>query len=319
MGIKFIVDEVSDLPEEVDQTNISVVKNSIILKKKGEREIEFHGLTADNFKDKVDGMVMHGHYIASTSMPVIYEAEDEEKYGVMSVERLTKELLKDNDVVFLATNSTITSVYSGVSMLYRDLAECRDDYDGHLAICIDTQCASTGLALLIRNLTMQNFTTVEEVVDYVNENAGRIGHVFTWRNLTYIKNSGKVRGGVADLANLIKITPLGSVEYVGDERPLEVISKMNRGYKKAAMRLARFVKATIVEAATEVVVAHGNDPEFAAEVERRILEELPNVKILHWRCGPTIQAHGGPTSIHVNYLRKYPNSFEETKRIMTTI
>lgn len=315
MGIKFIVDQLSDLPGSgVNMSDISVVDNYVTLEKKNETPMNLSNLTCDNFRAKVDTFVQHG-WVAKTSMPTITESEGEEELGVVSVERLTRELLKENDVVFLATNSTITGSYEAVSALYDEMAT-DGKFKNHRAICLDTTCAGTGLAFLIRDLLDSVPTSLEEVAEFVMNNSGRIGQVFTWRDLTYIKNSGKVSGPIAKLANLLKCYPVCSVEYVGDERPLTTLIPINRGYVKVAKQLAKVVSVTIEEPDSEIVVAHGDDEEFAQVVKREIYAQLPDVSILDWRCGPIIQAHGGPTSIHVNYRRKYPNSFDETKRVI---
>lgn len=315
MGIKYIVDQIADLPGSgIDMSDIRVVRNYVILEKKGEAPLELgERLNYSNFKELVDNYVKEG-WRCKTSMPVLYESEGEEESGIMSIERLTRQLLAHDDVVFLATNSTITNTYPTVSSLYEEMMG--NGHFIHRAICLDTECASTGLALLIRDLIDSAPASLEEVAEYVMNNAGRIGHVFTWRNLNYIKDSGKVSGPIAKIANLLQCFPVCSVEYVGNERPLVTLRPINRGYKKAARILAEIVAATIEDDAREVVVAHGNDEEFALEVRKAIYTVLPEIEILDWRCGPIIQAHGGPTSIHVNYRRKYPNSYEETKKVI---
>lgn len=311
--MKFIVDQIADIPEDMDWRNVRTVANPIMAKKKGSPTLSLEGLTADNFKERVDPLVKNG-YVTTTSMPVVYESEAEIEHKIMSIERLTKSLLPGEDVIYLAGNSTITTAYGMVSALYAGFDE--KDYNGHQAVCVDTQCASTGLALLVRDLVAYSPGSVEDAVEFILENRGRIAHVFTWGDFTYIKNSGKVRALPAFLGKLLRSHPLCSVEYVGDERPLVAIAQAIRGERRFFEKFARFVRDTIVDFDGEIVVAHGDDPELAKKIEAAILEVLPRIRILHWRCGPVIQAHGGPTSIHVNYYRKSPNNYQETIKLL---
>lgn len=314
MSIKFIVDMLADLPSTIDWVNICEVENPITAEKKGCEPIKLTGLTGSNFREKVDPLVMEKGYVTKTSLPVIYEAEGEAEAGILSIERLTESLLKNYDVVYLATNSAITAAYENVSVLYSEFWE--GDYNGHRAVCVDTQCTSTGLALLIRDLLEAEPSSVEEVVEYVLANRGRVAHIFTWENFTYIKNSGKVRAFPAFIGKLLKCRPLCSVEYVDDERPLITLSQAIRGNAKTQKKFAEFIARTIEDPAGDIVVAHGDDPKFAEGFIEAIRKRLPKANILRWRLGPVIQAHGGPTSIHINYYRKFPNSYEETLKIL---
>jgi predicted TIM-barrel fold metal-dependent hydrolase len=102
-----------------------------------------------------------------------------------------------------------------------------------------------------------------------------------------------------------------------------VVCSRLRGEKRLAVAVAKFIKATITSKIGEITVSHGNAPSFVIKVVEAIREELPEARIYFgtdWRVGLTIQAHGGPTSLHINYHRKpETNSLASTKEILDSI
>ncbi|MBQ3310387.1 DegV family EDD domain-containing protein [Candidatus Saccharibacteria bacterium] len=315
-SFQILTDAVCDLPATwlKSHPEIIVVDTPVIATKRGCRGIIFKDLTPDTF-DRADAYVKQG-YTTRTSLPIIWETEDEEQRDIISVERLTRQFLEEGiDVVYLAMNSAISGTYGQVHVLYNELNE-RYAHSA-MALCLDTECASTGLAMLIMDLIASEPKTLDDVREHVAVNQSKIAHVFTWLDFTYIVKSGKVNALSATIGKMLELRPLCSAEYLRGERPLIAISNKIRGTHKFVNILSKFVKATIDDERGVITVAHGNLPEKAEMIAGALSERLPKAQVLYgpdWRCGAAIQAHGGPTSIHVNYHRK-PASFEETAKI----
>lgn len=312
MGKKiiFIVDTLADLPSTLvaSRSDIRVIDIPIMAIYPGRETLTFNGLTADTFEE-VDELVQQG-YVSKTSLPVIYETKDEEKHGVMSVERMTRaELENGNDVLYLAINSAISGNYGMVSGCYNEI---NDDYKGCHAACVDTQCASTGLAMLLADILNVydggQITNIDGLIHYIEHQRRKIGMLFTWFEFNYIKNSGKVTALPAFLGKVFGFHPFGSVEYMNnEERPLTTLSSSIRGTRKFCGVLARFIKTTIANPRGIITVAHGNCEERIQPILETLHIYLPEATILSgddWRCGAAIQAHGGPTSVHINYHRR---------------
>lgn len=315
--IQYLTDAVCDLPVAwlKEHPEITVVDTPVIAIKPGCPEIVFHNLTPDSFAE-ADAYVQKG-YTTKTSLPIIYETENEAKAGIMSVERLTKQFLEDGkDVVYLAMNSAISGTYMGVWTLYDELRE-NAEFARQKMLCLDTECASTGLAMLIMDLIAAGPKDIDEVDRYVTWHRKNIAHVFTWFKFDYVVKSGKVNALSAAIGKLLGFHPICSAEYIDGARPLSTISDRIRGTYKFIDLLSKFVRATIDDERGTITIAHGNLPDKAAMIAEALQEYLPGAQILQgpdWRCGAAIQAHGGPTSIHVNYHRK-PATFDETLKI----
>lgn len=315
--VQFLTDAVSDLPASwaKEHPEVTVVDTPIIVAKKGCTEVMFHNLTPDTFAE-VDAYVQR-KYVSRTSLPVIYATPGEVESGVASVERLTKEYLKQGkDVVYLAMNSAISGTYEHVARLYDDINESQQ-FPSQAVMALDTRCAGTGLAMLIMDLIASKPRCLTDVEIYVLGRRSEIAHVFTWFDFTYIINSGKVNALSGFLGRVLGFHPLCSAEYVDGARPLSTISDRIRGTYKFIDLLSKFVRATIDDEHGVITVAHGNLPDKAAMIAEALREYLPMAKVLQgpdWRCSAAIQAHGGPTSIHVNYHRKRA-TFDETLKI----
>lgn len=329
-NVVFMLDSLADLPPSLiaGRSDIVVLDVPIIAVKPGGEEVVFNHLTADTFAE-ADELVQQG-WVTKTSMPKVYASEHEENYGILSVERATREAVKNGkNVVYLAVNSEISGAFQAISALFEQLNE---EFGAARAICIDSGCASTGLAMLLGDL-LKEFdrlghyaegpALLYDIKDYVRDHTQKIAMIFSWFEFEYIKNSGKVAALPAFLGKIFGIHPIGSVEYREDgSRPLITFSQRIRGTKRFFSILARFVSETIAKEDDFIIVAHGNCAEKVAPLIRELSIYIPKATILHgpeWRCGAAIQAHGGPTSIHVNYHRKTPNSFAKSSALLHKI
>ena len=324
--IQYLTDGTSDLPPAwlKKHPEVTVVDTPIVAIKPGCPEVSFTGLTPDTFAE-ADEYVRKG-YTTKTSLPVIWQTPEEEAIDIMSVERLTRQYLSEGkSVVYLAMNSAISGAFSQVWTLFQFMSDgvCRSEDDGEAmmtkdrVLCLDTQCASTGLAMLIMDLIASEPEDLRDVMNFVEDRRKHIAHVFTWFEFGYIMRSGKVNALSAMIGKLFGFHPICSAEYVDEARPLMTVSDRIRGTYKFIDLLSKFVRATIANEDGVITVAHGNLPDKAEMIAEALREYLPEAKVLQgpdWRCGAAIQAHGGPTSIHINYLRN-PATYDETLRI----
>ncbi|MBR3164202.1 DegV family protein [Candidatus Saccharibacteria bacterium] len=329
--IVFMTESLSDLPDFIkNREDIIVLDNPIILEKPGTNisgQSTSGSFDADSFAVLAEKVENDG-YVTKTSLPTIYDSGD----STPSVEWYTRESLEEGyDVIYLATNSAITGSYENIIQLY---ANEFNDCEGRV-LCVDTQCASTGLAFLIMLILDEydngKLKTIHDVEKFVLDTRASIGQIFTWDNFTYIRNSGKVSGITASLGHILKIFGVGSVEYtINGQRPLTTLGKV-KGRLRRNRRIARFVAETIADENGTIIIAHGNNRETALSIQSFLMELLPNAHFLisadadttknrgGWRCGAAIQAHGGPTSIHVNYLRRVPNTYAESRKLFQSL
>lgn len=332
-SFQILTDSICDLPLSWLKKHpmVTVVDTPITLTKPGAETLSFSGLMPPDDFMQIDEYV-HKGYTSKTSLPTIYgEAKN-------SVESLTnKYLTAGKDVIYLAMNSAISGSYEYIQAFYRNLIKKGQCPKGQTLLAIDTECASTGLAFLIRNmfkdekLTPSNpndsddisssSLTASSIASFVKENAPKVAHVFTWFEFNYVVKSGKVKALPAFLGKIFGCHPLCSAEYANSSRPLLTISGTIRGTSRFLNKFADFVAATIADSKSVVTIAHGNYLEGAKLISEAIKKRLPEATIIcnpEWRCGAAIQAHGGPTSIHVNYFRN-PASYADSLQIFNSL
>lgn len=318
---QILTDALSDLPDFwlADYPEVTIVDTPITVSK-GEESIVMHGLKPGDFP-QVATYVDKG-YSAQTSCPDIYMAEDDDPS--LSVEGISRGYLdQGKDVLYVAMNGTLSSTYAHVSSLYKELAP---QYPDRQVICVDSECMSTGLGMLVMDVMdycrKEAITDIKDLVSFIEKQRAGIAHVFSWSEFSFIRKSGRVGLLPAFLGGALHFQPFCSSEYDDrreGERILLPIKSTVRGKEKFCKLVAAFARETIIDPKGTIIVAHGAVQEFANQIAERIQKELPDAHILvgpDWRVSAGIQVHGGPTSVHINFHRKQPNCFTTTSELV---
>ena len=177
-----IITDIADLqPEYLKEHPEIAIASPVVLATKGNDTHEFFEslVSPDGFME-IDEYFRKG-YTVSSSMPVT-RGEGNIPPSVEEIAR--KALDQGKDILYLAVNSTISGAYTAVSPLFDELGE---EYPDRKLICMDSECASTGLNMLIRDLIDTGITDITEAEKYVIENRAQIGHIFSsLRQLGYL-------------------------------------------------------------------------------------------------------------------------------------
>ena len=339
-GFQIITDSTCDLPKSWVATHpyVTVVDVPVIVTKGSESHI-LRDLGPNDFW-MAETYVKDG-FRASTSHPTMYAADlgnlnPEEGIPVSMEEIVRKNVAEGKDVIYVVMNSALSGAYGTATPLFQSLQE---EYkgSGRKIICVDSQCMSTGLALLLLDIAkgIENgeLKDVEQVANFVEKTRAHIGHYFTWGELSYIKKSGRVSAVGAIIGAILGVRLVCSAQYDDEgERKLEHLTPRHtdlvrvRGIGKWAEVVGIYARRHIVDPKGPIIIAHGNAPRDAHIIHNRLLEYLPSAKYLigeDWRCGAGIQAHGGPTSIHVNFhvddVEKLDSTIDEFERIVKNL
>lgn len=334
-GFQIITDSTCDLPKSwvAAHPNITVADVPVIVTKGHESHI-LRDLGPDDFP-QAEQYVKQG-FRASTSHPMMYSTEPG-SYGpgvepLFSIEdTVRKNAEAGKDVVYVVMNSALSGAYGTATPLF---AQLQEEYKGRgrKIRCVDSQCMGTGLGMLLLDITNGiedgSIKDVDDVVAFVEKQRGFIGHFFTWGELSYIKLSGRVSSVGAMIGTLLGVRLLCSAQYCPDgQRRLEHLTPKHtdlikvRGIGRWAEIISLYVKRHIQDPTGPIIIAHGNVPRDARIILSRMQSYLPAAKYLvdEWRCGAGIQAHGGPTSIHVNFHIDRIGSLAETVKEFESI
>ena len=329
-GFQIITDSTCDLPKSwvAAHPYVTVADVPVIVTKGSESHI-LRDLGPDDFW-QAETYVKQG-FRASTSHPTMYSTErgswgPNEKPLPSIEDAVRKYADADKDVIYVVMNSALSGAFGTATPLFTQLQE---EYKGRgrRILCVDSQCMSTGRALLLLDIadgikdgSLQN---VDQIAEFVEETREHIGHYFTWGELSYIEKSGRVSAIGALVGKILKFRLVCSAQYCQDgQRRLEHLTPKPtdlfkvRSIHRWADVIGLYAKRHIVDPKGPIIVAHGNVPDDAATIVKHLQKYLPDAKYLTegWRCGAGIQAHGGPTSIHVNFHVDIKENLERTVR-----
>lgn len=215
-----------------------------------------------------------------------------------------KELLeKNNNVLFLDMDKTLSSSYFNSQRAYEDIQE---EFPNNNLVIIDTRCVTMGLTLLLKKVVaMKNQgKSMDEVHTWIEDNKLRFAHRFLVDDLEWLRRGGRLSNASAMIGSLLSIKPL---IYIDDEGKLIAYSKV-RGKKKAIRELLASLDRDLDPAhATEFIVGHSDDPEEADKFVQLVKEKYPNASISVQELGPVIGCHVGPGFLAIVYLSDKEN------------
>ncbi|MCR5473863.1 MAG: DegV family protein [Lachnospiraceae bacterium] len=211
-----------------------------------------------------------------------------------------EELILDNKkhIIFLDMTRPLSSSYRYCDEAIEDLKEAFPDID---IVNVDTRCVSGGLGMLVKNVVALYETgrSMQEVLDYIENNKLKIAHRFTVDDLNWLKRGGRVSNASALVGTILSIKP---VLYVPDEGTLIAASKV-RGRKNALNSIIGSVKDDLAGTKAPVfLINHADCMEDAQYVRDRILEAFPDADITISGLGVVIGAHCGPGLLAVFYM-----------------
>lgn len=217
-----------------------------------------------------------------------------------------EELLKQGkDIIFLDMSWVLSSSYRFCNEAIEDLKE---DYPERTIINVDTRCVSGGLGLLVENVInlYEKGASMDEVLDWIENNKLKIAHHFTVDDLNWLKKGGRVSNASALIGTLLSIKP---ILYVDDEGALVASSKV-RGRKIALNNIIEAAKAEITDPANTVIrINHADCYADAEYVKNKLLEAFPTIsEITITGLGVIIGAHCGPGLCTVFYMTEKRNA-----------
>ena len=166
---------------------------------------------------------------------------------------------------------------------------------------VDTLSISLGEALLVYYAVMkkESGASLDEVKNWVADNALRMNHWFTVQDLNHLKRGGRIKSSAAFMGTLMDIKPILTVDRAGVCVPEEKV----KGRKRSLRTLISRVES-LIEAPEEQVIgiAHGDCLEDALFVKEKIMQSIPVKDVWVNLVGPVIGTHAGPAVLGVLFL-----------------
>lgn len=270
---QIFTDATSDLNEDLETVKIIPMNVEI-----GDKEYVY-GPQGNISCSEFYGLQKQGKY-ASTS-----------QINVLEYEKYFEEALKEGkDVLYISFSSGMSGTYQTACLCKKELEE---SYPDNRIICIDSLCAAVGEGLLIKEVDKKKREgmSMDELVDWVENNKMNLCHWFTVDNFDHLKHGGRVSAVAATLGNTLNIKPLLRVD---EEGKLRVVKKIRGRHKAMAAQVECIAKTWSPEISKSVVIGHGDDLKAAEELKEYVENKLPDAEIYISDIGPIIGAHTGP-------------------------
>lgn len=286
MGIKIITDSSCDLPREyVDDNNIEVI--SLVLNLNGQIIKDDLGKTL-SYKDFYQKM--RDGATPTTSQVNAHEFE----------EAFIKHIKNGDSIIYISISASLSGTFNSANIAKNNLLE---EYPEAKIELVDSLSASIGQGLLVLKACemRDNGASIEEIVEWIEENKRKVIHSILIDDLNHLKRGGRISGATATIGGLLNIKPSA---YLDDEGKLAQGEKI-KGKKKALRFLANEVKERAIDSENEVLyICHGDCQEEAESLRDIIEEEVKFKNVIINYIGNVIGAHTGPGALAVIFLGK---------------
>lgn len=165
---------------------------------------------------------------------------------------------------------------------------------------IDSESVSLGLGMMAVAAAKaaahgQDAQAVVRLIEAIKQ---QINVFFTVDTLEYLYKGGRIGGATAFLGSALAIKP---ILYISNGR-IEPFERQ-RTRKRSVARLLEIMAKKVGSEEVHVAILHGNIPEEAQELEKRIRERFQCVELITSEMGPVIGVHAGPGTIGVVFYK----------------
>ena len=139
--------------------------------------------------------------------------------------------------------------------------------------------------------------TIDEVVDYLEDNKLRFQTYATVATLDWLKKAGRIKASTAFFGNLIGVKPI----IVGDKNGNYYSFKKVKGRKPSLDELVNTIIERVEDKPENIVFVEHADCEKDALYIKDALKDKIKAQIHVCSLGPIISATTGPDTITVNF------------------
>ncbi len=287
MGIKIITDSACDLKREyIDKNNIGLLSLILNLEGKIIKDDLGKSLSYKDFYNK-----MREGATPITSQVNAHDFEEE----------FVKHIKNGDSIIYISISSGLSGTFNSANIAKNNLLE---EYPEAKIELIDSLGASMGQGLLVLKACemRDNGASVEEIVNWIEDNKRRVIHLVLVDDLNHLKRGGRISGATATIGGLLNIKPSA---YLDNEGKLVQGEKI-KGKKKALKFLANSIKERTIDSENEVLyICHADCNEEAETLKALVEEEIKFKDIILNYAGNAIGAHAGPGALAVIYLGKH--------------
>lgn len=239
------------------------------------------------FTGDIDAFDTHGYYEKLRHGSVI-------KTSLLNTQlflnRFRPELEKGLDVIYVGMSSGISGT---IQSAWLASVELKEEFPDRTVRIIDSLGAGFGTGLLAcRAADLRNVgIDTKDAADILDKEVMGLLQYFTVDDLNFLKRTGRVSGATAAIGTMLNIKPM----LWGDATGHIVACGKYRGRKKAVDAIVEKYRTRALHPENQrVAITHGDCPEEAEALARRINEICPPKELIVCPHEPFTGAHVGP-------------------------
>ena len=217
------------------------------------------------------------------------------KTGLISTaafeEAFRSALEADQDVLYFSLSKNISGTYNSARLASEELLdEFGEKHKIRLVDSLNASLAQGILAVYASEMRTKGMS-VDEVADTLEYYVGKMNGVFTVGDLKYLSRTGRIKGSVATIGNVLKIKPI----LRGNKDGYIVSYKNCRGRKSALNELVNLVCDNIVEPEKQILgIAHADAYEDSLYVMDKIQQKIKVRDFINTSYDFCTGSHVGP-------------------------
>lgn len=217
-------------------------------------------------------------------------------------EYFEEDFKQGNDILYVHFSKAMSGTFNAMNIAIEELKE---EYPNVNFYTIDTK----GITILSLNIVKEigkmykNGASINEILDWANENVDKFATYFFADNLNFFARSGRVSNFTKLMGNFIGVKP---IIYMDENGTMTNIGK-ERGRTKAINKLAEiFDELTDETYEHTVIIGHTDALEFAEKLGDILTEKYTNkLKIEYVVVNPTAGSHCGPDAMGISFFAKH--------------
>ena len=152
--------------------------------------------------------------------------------------------------------------------------------------------------------------SLEEVVNWVEENKLKFNFFATVDTLNYLKAAGRIKGAKAFFGNIMGVKPI----FISDARGNNAVIKKAKGTKNSLEELVNGIRESFVKGETsELFIGQGMAMDRAEIIKKKLKEEFNIEPQIFW-IGPIVGTTCGPGIIATYCFGKEVTYFETSEQ-----
>ena len=207
----------------------------------------------------------------------------------------------DQDVLYFSLSKNISGNYNSARLAAEDLLERYGKQ--HKIRLVDSLNASLaqGILAIYASEMREKGMSVDETADILESYVGKMNGVFTVGDLKYLSHTGRIKGSVATIGNMLKIKPI----LRGNKDGYIVTYKNVRGRKSALNELANLLCNNIEHPEEQIIgIAHADAYEDSLYVMEKIQQKIKVREFINTSYDFCTGSHVGPDTIALFFIGK---------------